>query len=298
MAPPQRDLQRTRRRVPQRRGAERENPVKWPSGNRCGHDPANPRLEPTGEVSPRIPLFLTDLLCDLGRYYDERLWIRTFPDLGEEGRRSEFREAAILVARVLVAHTDIVTKRVIAWKPNPDGSVYGITADTIAQETGMNVGRVQRVLDEFRWADLITSAQPCELKADGTYRGYPAIRTLTGRFFRRLRCNIKLDKAARAAVKHRKAAAEAAAAAQLPPAPGKGPMMIAKQARRAARRAGRSVGPVGGSEEKRQLTIQQAEQRTKRRLEVAMALRAKHRDDPAWTSERCYAEADRILASE
>lgn len=271
--------------------------MRFDHGNRCGHNPANPRLEPVTAPSPRLPLVLTDILCDLDRYYVRDIWCRVFSDLGEDGRRSEFREATILVLRVLAAHMDIVTKRVIAWAPNPDGSVYGITAEVIAAETGMNVCRVERVLDQLRWAGYLTSVQPCELKSDGTYRGYPAIRTLTGRLFRRLRCNIKLDQAARAAAKRRKEAAAAAAAAELPPAPGRAKAVADRLARQSSRRAAKAVGPIGSADQ-RQLSIQQAEARAKRRIELAMALRAKHADDPAWTRERIYAAVDAELARE
>lgn len=172
------------------------------SGNRCGHDPAAPRLDPVKLPSERLPPILFDLISAVANLFFLR-HTGQYADMGK-ARRSEICEAMVLVARALFARMDIVTKRV--GTPRADGTVVGVTAELLAEITGLHISRVNRALAEFAAAGWMTSCQPCELKADGTYRGYPAIRTFTPRMFEVLRCNIKLALAAAKAHKERKAA--------------------------------------------------------------------------------------------
>ncbi len=176
------------------------------SGNRCGHDRERPNLDPRELPSERLPPVLYDAIESIGNLYWQRHH-RRFADIGE-ARRSEICEAMVRVGRFLFARMDIVTKRV--GSPRADGVVVGVTAERIAEGTGLSLSRVNRALAEFAAAGWMNSCQPCELKADGTYRGYPAIRTFNHRCFEVLRCSIKLAAAATAAHKKRKAARELA----------------------------------------------------------------------------------------
>jgi len=188
------------------------------SGNRCGHDRLKPRLDPVELPSERLPLVLSDITSAIENLFYMR-HKEEFADIGQ-ARRSEICEAMVLVAKTLTVRMDLVTKRV--GKPRDDGTVVGIPAERLAEITGLHISRVNRALRELADAGWMTSCQPCELKADGTYRGYPAIRTLTPRFFRVLRVNLKLDAAAKKEAtarkeraRQRQAAAGAAETARL-----------------------------------------------------------------------------------
>jgi hypothetical protein len=114
----------------------------------------------------------------------------------------------VQIVKAGLSRMDICTRRI--GSPRTDGTVVGVTAERLAEITGLSLSRVNRALAELIAAGWMTSCQPCELKADGTYRGYPAIRTFTIRFFEVIRCSIKLSIAAAKAHKERKAARDLA----------------------------------------------------------------------------------------
>lgn len=249
------------------------------SGNGCGHDRENPRLDPLELSSERLPVVLFDIQAATENVFYQRHH-EAFADIGE-ARRSEICEAMVLVLKAEVARMDIVTKRI--GRPRNDGSVVGIPADRLAEITGLNISRLNRALRELHDAGWMTSCQPCELKSDGTYRGYPAIRTLTPRLFRVLRVNLKLDAAAKKEsiarkerAQARQAAAGAAASARL-----------ARQVHRMnkkmdSRRLDRPIPQRTRDEAERNL-----------RLNTLMVdLRSKH---PEWPPEQIRAAARELL---
>jgi hypothetical protein len=249
------------------------------SGNSCGHDPARPRLDPHELASERLPPVLHEAIGAIENLFYQRHHAR-FADIGE-ARRSEICEAMVLVGRVELARMDIVTKRV--GTPRDDGIVVGVTAERIAKATGLSISRTNRAFAEFAAAGWMTSCQPCELKADGTYRGYPAIRTFTHRFFEVIRCSIKLAAAAAKAHKARKAARELAqrGAAEL-----QRERLQRERARLERRNAARMKRIAGG----RRLGDTDADQdeRGRRLAELQLQIRTAN---PQWPPERWRAAA-------
>lgn len=249
------------------------------TGNRCGHDPASPRLDPRESPSERLPPVLYDVMGAIENLF----WMRhsaQFADIGE-ARRSEICEAMVLIGKALIARMDLVTKRV--GSPRADGTVVGVTAERLAEITGLHISRVNRALAEFAAAGWMTSCQPCELKADGTYRGYPAIRAFLPRMFLALRVNLKLAAAAKRASDERKAARELAqrGAAEL-----HRERLQRERARLERRNAARMKRIAGG----RRLGDSGSDQdeRGRRLAELQLQLR---RANPQWPPERLRAEA-------
>ena len=166
------------------------------AGNRCGHDPAKPRLElRSGTLKTRgknFPWIIQQFLTRVTALYRDR---SLFPQLGAH-KRSERIEAMVLVARAIGRTTDLLTLR--SGARNRDGTVTGYTAETLARWTGLEVQRTYRALWDLRDAGLLTLTQPIEVKANGDRRGLAGIRNLTKEFFDRLDLGGRLRRERRA----------------------------------------------------------------------------------------------------
>lgn len=167
------------------------------SGNRCGHNPRAPRLRPLG----RPPLDFLERTADrLAGYYQNP---RVLPDVG--GRRSERREALVLVASALVAHVDLCSLRVIDREPRA-GDVEGLLRVKIRRRTGLSLWRIDRALaDLHRSALLIHDGQPREQLDAERWRAHAARRRWSPRLWHALGMSAGLeDERRRAAARRRK----------------------------------------------------------------------------------------------
>jgi hypothetical protein len=162
------------------------------SGNRCGHDRRNPRLElehPETRGKP-FPWLIRTALERLEGLYRHR---ELFPELGAR-KRSERIEAMVLVAKAVVRNTDRLTLR--SGHPQADGTVRGITVVTMAKWARLHVARRRsgrltsqracRALWDLRDAGYIDCTQPIEKRADGSRRGLAGVRIVRRRLFERL----------------------------------------------------------------------------------------------------------------
>jgi len=143
------------------------------------------------------PKNLPPALLEAAEKIEELVYWQTwrFGELGES-KRSERLEAIVLVLKVLVFRSDLVSGRI--GRPPKEGDEWfrGISADFIARWTGMRDGRVERALDDVRWAGYVTSLQPRELNEEtGEYRGLAAVRNITPKFWTRLQFKNKWDSA-------------------------------------------------------------------------------------------------------
>ena len=152
------------------------------SGNRCGHDPRNPRLElehPATRGKP-FPYLIRELLSRLERLYRDRA---LFPELGAR-KRSERIEAMVLVGKAIARNTDRLTLR--SGRQHPDGTVTGITMSSIAKWARIGVERAYRACWDLRDAGYVECTQPIEERHDGSRRGLAGIRRLTPKLFQRV----------------------------------------------------------------------------------------------------------------
>jgi hypothetical protein len=156
------------------------------SGNRCGHDPLNPRqFTPPQHHRPR-PKIIQEAIKRLGRYY----WApaEVFPVLNlvngsKNQQRSERREACRLVKSFLLHYMDIKTLKV--GIPQPDGSIMGISVAYIASALGMTAKRVQRAMSDLVKAGMVIVEQK-KVQNGKSYLSYPAIRKISYSFFKAL----------------------------------------------------------------------------------------------------------------
>jgi hypothetical protein len=152
-------------------------------GNRCNHDPKNPRLNLDIGTKTRGKPFPWIILMFLARlewlFRDRKL----FPELGPR-KRSERIEAMVLVGRALGRNLDRLTLR--CGRRNGDGTFTGITMRTVAAWTKLATQRAYRALWDLRDAGFIDCTQPIAKLPDGRRRGCAGIRQVRKKLFERL----------------------------------------------------------------------------------------------------------------
>jgi hypothetical protein len=152
-------------------------------GNRCGHDPANPRYFVPPEKHQDRPRILRKLEEKIRAYFDDPR--KTIPSLDlangkDRQQRSERREACLAVLGCMIHFLDLVTLRV--GVPTP-GGFRGLTVPYLAELSGLGERRTERALHDLVKAKLITVHPLCERKDDHTFKGYAAIRTISATLF-------------------------------------------------------------------------------------------------------------------
>ncbi len=122
-----------------------------------------------------------------------------------EPRLPERRKAMIAVAGVLL--TDMDLPSMCAAKLRTDGGFSGLGHDRIAERSGLNVGRVGRVIGDLVDAGYLIAHQPIEpyLKADGSvgYCAHNTIYRFTELFFRRCDYDKRLERERKKAAERR-----------------------------------------------------------------------------------------------
>lgn len=119
-------------------------------GNRCGHDPANPRwFSPPPQHSQR-PQVLRKLINRIRAYYSAPSG--TLPTLNTANRstrqqRTERREACLSLLGCLAHYLDLETLRV--GVPQADGSVAGLTMEFLSERSGLGLRRAERAIHDL-----------------------------------------------------------------------------------------------------------------------------------------------------
>lgn len=153
------------------------------AGNRCGHDPAQPRWflpPPRHQDRPRILLKLAE---QVRRYYHAPV---TLPSLNlangsERQQRSERREACVNLLACLLHYTDLVTLRV--GIPQADGSFRGLTMAFLATASGLGLRRAERAIRDLAAAGILSIHPIAQRLDDQTYHGLAAIRAVSRALF-------------------------------------------------------------------------------------------------------------------
>jgi len=95
-------------------------------------------------------------------------------------QRSCRRQACVRVLTVLLKYTDLASLRV--GFPTADGFV-NMTMSYLVNETGLTPRRAERAIRDLKRAQLVSITQPRELKANGDYKGLPAVRCISRDLF-------------------------------------------------------------------------------------------------------------------
>jgi len=178
-----------------------------PLGNRCGHDPQNPRLSPDHPIRkglgglPRILSLASERAKEWFFNPEKCPQLQTSE---QRQTRSERREACQVVLEVLLSHLDLCSLCVGA--PTPNRGFVDIDMKTIVSESGMGQRRCERAIAQLKGAGFISVKQPRYQNPEGKYFGLRAIRVITKEFFDWLGLGPMLEKErarASAALRHK-----------------------------------------------------------------------------------------------
>ena len=147
---------------------------KW--GN---HDPENMRrFTPPGTDKPR-PGILLAIIARVAVYLNDPTAIPSLNAANGSPRqqRSERREACILLLSVILYHMDLKTMR--CGVLHADGTFEGIKLADYAKEAGLSLSRAEEAYADLVSAGIVRTYEIAEQLADGTFKGYAAIRTIS-----------------------------------------------------------------------------------------------------------------------
>jgi hypothetical protein len=155
-----------------------------PSGNRCGHDPENPRLSPIIPIKsgPGCPPRILSLAAERAKewfFAPEKCPL--FRADSERQLRSERREAIQVVLEFLLSRLDLAS--LCVGTPTMKDGFIDLDMKTIALGTGLGQRRCERAIRNLKGAGFMDVKQPRFQSEDGRYFGLRAIRLLTVRFF-------------------------------------------------------------------------------------------------------------------
>lgn len=160
------------------------------TGNRCGHNPRAPRLTPFRGPKNRLPSLIRRGVERIQEYYrprqaDVRARYAALDAHRRSARRrrSESREAVILLAGAMIQRMDIVTREVIFG--NPSQGYAPMSLDALAREAGISRSRAARAHRILHTAGWIHVERRYEFVA-GDYIGLPARRTIQPAMLRSL----------------------------------------------------------------------------------------------------------------
>ncbi|WP_217992706.1 hypothetical protein, partial [Stenotrophomonas sp. CC120223-11] len=167
----------------------REKPLG--SGNRCGHDPKNPKLLdiPIPENRPKFTQEAARKLLS----HVEKLGLLPILNFHADGRkvRSERRDGIGMLLVALVLRMDLATGRV--GFPTEHG-FFNYTMDHLATWAGLGERRVARIVATLKDAGYLTVSQIRERLKDGSYRSFSAIKIVSTTLFDALGLRGWLDK--------------------------------------------------------------------------------------------------------
>jgi len=154
------------------------------SGNRCGHDPQNPRLSPPSPISmgpgglPRILSLAAEKAKDW--YFTPGKCPPLQTNLKRQ-TRSERREACQVVIEFLLSRLDLAT--LCLGLPTLNDGFIDLSMKTIVAGTGLKQRRCERAIGQLKSAGFMEVRQPRFKSTEGKYLGLRAIRVITARFF-------------------------------------------------------------------------------------------------------------------
>jgi len=275
------------------------------SGNRCGHDPQNPKLLNI-PIPENRPKFIQEAARKILPHV-EKLGLLPALNFHADGRkvRSERRDGIGMLLVSLVLRMDLATGRV--GFPTENGFL-NYTMDHLAIGAGLGKRRAARIVAALKDAGYLTVSQIRERLKDGSYRSFSAIKIVSTTLFDALGLRVWLDKErakARERLRKKQKAYEKACTKR-------GAMATilqkittkidrhadAKGQEKVAEKRPTPVPTIMATTGTRRLDpvskyLAQLNPEDKRLLsQLALAIRAEH---PDWNRDKIYAEAKRLL---
>jgi hypothetical protein len=152
-------------------------------GNRCGHDPAHPRLVPANPIRkgkgglPRI-LSLAAERAKAWYHHPQKCHVL---NRGKRQIRSERREAYQIVIETVLSFLDLAS--LCLGTPTLDNGFVDVDMKTLVTAAGIGQHRCERAIADLKAAGLMEVRQPRKLNEHGEYIGLRAIRVVAKLFF-------------------------------------------------------------------------------------------------------------------
>ena len=153
------------------------------SGNRCGHDPAQPNLTPARPISkgkgglPRILSLAAERAKAWYRHPHKcHVLIK-----GNRQTRSERREAYQIIIETMLSFLDLAS--LCLGTPTPDNGFLDVDMKVLVDASGMSQRRCERAIADLKDAGLLEVRQPRQINEYGEYVGLRAIRVVREAFF-------------------------------------------------------------------------------------------------------------------
>lgn len=130
------------------------------SGNRCGHNPKHPRLEPLVPIKKGkggLPRILSLAAEKSKAWYDQPEKCFRLNSKPSRKTRTERREAIVIIIETLLKRLDLTTLRVGLPVRN---KFMDIDMKTIIQESGLGQRRCERAIQHLKNADFLRVYQP------------------------------------------------------------------------------------------------------------------------------------------
>ncbi|MGL4507681.1 MAG: hypothetical protein ACRCUF_18325 [Aeromonas sobria] len=172
--------------------------VNTSTGNRCDHDPKNPRLELDFEPGRKgkLPAVIQQCLDNLREYYFDRSILRPLAELdasdkkvtaGKRSNRSEAREAEVLVISAILHCTDLTS--LLVGVPLPNGKFVHRSTYELAKMAGLldpitdePHRRFKRCLSRIRRSGMMETTQARRQDKDGNVRAVVGVKRIDADF--------------------------------------------------------------------------------------------------------------------
>ena len=153
------------------------------SGNRCGHDPAQPRLTPARPISKGkggLPRILS-LAAERAKAWYRHPQQCHVLNKGKRQIRSERREAHQIIIETMLSFLDLAS--MCLGTPTLDNGFVDVDMKTIVSASGISQRRCERAIADLKEAGLVEVKQPRRVNEHGEYVGLRAIRVVREAFF-------------------------------------------------------------------------------------------------------------------
>lgn len=154
------------------------------TGNRCGHDPRHPRLDPARPIRKGkggLPRILSLAAERTKAWFDHPKKCPPLLVHGDRKMRSERREACLVVLETMLSHLDLVS--LCLGVPTLANGFVDIDMKTIVRDSGLGQRRCERAIGQLRRAGFMQVTQPRGRSDEGRYFGCRAIRIITSALF-------------------------------------------------------------------------------------------------------------------
>lgn len=154
------------------------------TGNRCGHDPKNPRLSPAKPIRKGkggLPRILSLAAERAKAWYFHPKKCPPLQAQPNRRTRSERREACQIVLETILSYLDLAS--MCLGTPTAASGFIDIDMRTIVRDSGIGQRRCERAIALFKEAGFMKVTQPRTQNDEGMYFGCRAIRVVTEALF-------------------------------------------------------------------------------------------------------------------